>query len=61
MPASFVAGPCDSEQTDRPTTPAEIHATMYAALGYDVRSISYQSSDGRPIALTEGTPINELF
>lgn len=46
---------------DRPTTPAEIHATMYAALGYDVRSISYQSSDGRPIALTEGSPINELF
>lgn len=46
---------------DRPTTPAEIHATMYAALGYDVRSITYQSSDGRPIALTEGAPISELF
>jgi len=46
---------------DRPTTPAEIHATMYAALGYDVHSISYQSSDGRPIALTEGAPISELF
>lgn len=46
---------------DRPTTPAEIHATMYAALGYDVREISYQSSDGRPIALTEGLPMNELF
>jgi hypothetical protein len=46
---------------ERPTTPAEIHATMYAALGYDVRSISYLSSDGRPIALTEGAPMNELF
>jgi len=46
---------------DRPTTPAEIHATMYAALGYDVPEISYQSSDGRPIALTEGLPMNELF
>jgi hypothetical protein len=46
---------------DRPTTPAEIHATMYAALGYDVRSISYRSSDGRPIALTEGAPMMELF
>ena len=46
---------------DRPTTPAEIHATMYAALGYDVRDISYQSTDGRPIPLTEGTPIAELF
>jgi uncharacterized protein (DUF1501 family) len=46
---------------DRPTTPADIHATMYTALGYDVREITYQSSDGRPIALTEGTPIAELF
>jgi uncharacterized protein (DUF1501 family) len=46
---------------DRPTTPAEIHATMYAALGYDVRGITYQSADGRPIALTEGAPISELF
>ena len=46
---------------DRPTTPAEIHATMFAALGYDVHNITYQSADGRPIALTEGTPINELF
>jgi hypothetical protein len=46
---------------DRPTAPADIHATMYAALGYDVRNITYQSSDGRPIALTEGTPMPELF
>ncbi len=46
---------------DRPTTPADIHATMYAALGYDVRSISYQSADGRPIALTEGVPMSEVF
>ncbi len=46
---------------DRPTTPADIHATVYAALGYDTRSISYQASDGRPIALTEGTPMSELF
>lgn len=45
----------------RPSTPAEIHATMYAALGYEVGDISYQSTDGRPIPLTEGTPIAELF
>jgi hypothetical protein len=45
---------------ERPTTPAEIHATVFAALGYDVRSIHYQSSDGRPVALTEGTPMPEL-
>ncbi len=47
--------------TERPTTPADIHATVYAALGYDVKNISYQSSDGRPVALTEGTPMTELF
>lgn len=47
--------------SERPTTPAEIHATMYAALGYDVRNISYASADGRPIALTEGLPMSELF
>ena len=46
---------------DRPTTPADIHATMYAALGYDYKSISYTSSDGRPIPLTDGSMITELF
>jgi uncharacterized protein (DUF1501 family) len=45
---------------DRPTTPADIHATVFNALGYDVRGIQYQSSDGRPIALTEGTAMREL-
>ena len=33
----------------------------YAALGYDYREISYRSSDGRPVALTEGSTIGELF
>jgi len=47
--------------SERPTTPADIHATVYAALGYDVRSIHYKDLDGRPIALTEGTPMGELF
>lgn len=46
---------------ERPTTPAEIHATIYAALGYDPKGITYESADGRPIALTEGAPILELF
>ena len=45
----------------RPTTPADIHATVYESLGYDCRSISYQSSDGRPIPLTDGTPIAEVL
>ena len=46
---------------DRPTTPAEIHATIYAALGYDVRNLTYQSADGRPVAVTDGMPMSELF
>jgi hypothetical protein len=46
---------------DRPVTPAEIHATVFAALGYDVRSISYESTDGRPIPLTDGVPMPELI
>jgi hypothetical protein len=46
---------------ERPTTPAEIHATMYAALGYNPREISYQSADGRPIPLTEGAVMLVLF
>jgi uncharacterized protein (DUF1501 family) len=45
----------------RPTTPADIHASVFAALGHDPRGITYPASDGRPIALTEGTPIGELF
>ena len=46
---------------DRPVTPADIHATIYAALGYDPKTISYMSSDGRPMALTEGSVIGEAF
>jgi hypothetical protein len=46
---------------ERPTTPADIHATVYAALGYDPRGIHYNSADGRPIPLTEGTPMRELL
>lgn len=46
---------------DRPTTPAEIHATMYTALGYDTRHITFPSADGRPVPLTDGVPMMELF
>jgi hypothetical protein len=46
---------------ERPVTPADLHATMFAALGYDHRTITYQSSDGRPMPLTEGTVIGEVF
>ncbi|MFT5469893.1 MAG: hypothetical protein ACI8UO_005016 [Verrucomicrobiales bacterium] len=46
---------------ERPVTPADIHATVFEALGYDFRSIRYQAADGRPMPLTEGTPIRELL
>lgn len=45
----------------RPVTPADIHATVFRALGYDTRGIAFQSADGRPIPLTEGSPIDELL
>ena len=47
--------------SERPTTPADIHATVFAALGYDVKSISFQSTDGRPVPLTDGLPMTEVF
>lgn len=46
---------------DRPLRPADIHATMFAALGYDAQHLSYQGPDGRPMPLSEGTVISELF
>ena len=46
---------------ERPATPADIHATMFAALGYDCHKISYRASDGRPIPLSEGHVIKELL
>ena len=45
----------------RPVTPADIHATVFTALGYDPHSIMYHTNDGRPIMLSEGTPITELL
>jgi hypothetical protein len=46
---------------ERPTTPADIHATIFAALRYDSRSITYPSADGRPVQLSEGHVIEELL
>ena len=45
----------------RPVTPADIHATVFTALGYDTKGISYQTVDGRPTLLSEGEPIRELL
>ena len=45
----------------RPVTPADIHATVFKALGYDSRAMAYHTEDGRPTPLSEGTPISELL
>lgn len=46
---------------ERPITPADIHATVYAALGYDAGNLHFTASDGRPVPVCEGTPISELI
>lgn len=45
----------------RPVTPADIHATVFTALGYDPRGITYQTVDGRPTLLSDGEAIRELL
>jgi hypothetical protein len=44
-----------------PVTPADIHATVLSALGYDSKSLTFTSADGRPMALSEGEPIRALL
>jgi hypothetical protein len=44
-----------------PVTPADVHATTFAALGYDPHGITYLSPEGRPFPLSEGTPIPGLL
>jgi hypothetical protein len=45
----------------RPVTPADIHATVFAALGYDPHGITYHAVDGRPMKLSDGEVIRELL
>lgn len=45
----------------RPVTPADLHATVFSALGYDPHATTYTSPDGRPMPISEGQPITELF
>lgn len=42
-------------------TPADIHATVLTALGYDPHGIHYQSPEGRPFALSDGQPLAALL
>jgi hypothetical protein len=44
-----------------PVTPGDIHATVFAVLGYDPRRITYQSPEGRPFPLSEGEVIHPLI
>jgi hypothetical protein len=44
-----------------PVAPADIHATIFTALGYDPHAITYQSPEGRPFPLSEGTAIRPLL
>jgi hypothetical protein len=45
----------------RPVSPADIHATVFAALGYEPQATTYPSFDGRPLPLSDGEPIRELL
>jgi hypothetical protein len=45
----------------RPVTPADVHATIFSALGYGPHDITYQTVDGRPTPLSEGQVIRELL
>jgi hypothetical protein len=45
----------------RPVSPADVHATVFAALGYNPNALTYPSHDGRPLPLSEGEPIRELL
>ncbi|HEV3025880.1 MAG TPA: DUF1501 domain-containing protein [Pirellulales bacterium] len=46
---------------ERPVKPADIHATVFAALGYDSHGTTYETIDGRPTPLADGEPIRELL
>lgn len=45
----------------RAVSPADIHATVFTALGYDPQSIVYHLANGRPSLLSEGTALRELL
>lgn len=44
-----------------PVTPADIHATVLTALGFDPQALSFHTSDGRPLPLSDGRPIAALL
>lgn len=46
---------------DLPVSPADIHATVLAAMGFDPENLILQAQDGRPFAATEGRPLQKLL
>lgn len=46
---------------DFPVTPADLHATVFTALGYDPHAIMYQAPEGRPLPLSDGEAIRALL
>lgn len=59
-----VVGESDSQGAypkTQPVTPADVHATVFTALGYDPHRIEYLSPEGRPFPLSEGEPIRQLL
>lgn len=49
------------EPWSRPVKPADIHASVFAALGYDSHAIQYAMADGRPMPVSQGEVVRELF
>ena len=44
----------------QPVTPADVHATVLSALGYDPHGTTFMTGDGRPMPLSEGEVIKGL-
>jgi hypothetical protein len=51
----------DAYPKSDPVTPADLHATIFTALDYDPHAITYNSAEGRPLLLSEGTPVRALL
>jgi hypothetical protein len=45
---------------NRPIRPADIHATIFHALGYNPGQLTYHQVDGRPMPVSDGDVIGEL-
>jgi hypothetical protein len=46
---------------ERPIAPADVHASIFSALGYDSQAITFTDLAQRPLPLSRGEVIRELF